>query len=264
MTGKINGANPNLPAGVNYSRNLALKNSSPFFNCILKVNGNLIEDAQDLDVVMPLYNLLYYSKNFRKTTAFFWNYYHDMPNSVYVGNNERTRVFYPINGSENCNYKTKLVAELPNDGNELEDVKTAVPLKILSNFMFNLDFFLLINAEIELILKWTPDSVLTEKATSEAKAEIPAQGDNQLVPAAAAINTPSNSEFNITDCKLYFPVVTLQTKYQNQLSEELRTGMSVDFTWSKWQQTATNNLNYLIDPTFNNVNRLFVLDFENE
>ena len=72
---------------------MALKNSSPFFNCIL------IEDAQDLDVVMPMYNLLYYSKNFRKATEYFWNYYPDMPSSGY-NNNNRDRIFYSIKNSE--------------------------------------------------------------------------------------------------------------------------------------------------------------------
>ena len=56
-------------------------------NCILKINNQLIEDAQDLDVVMPMYNLLNYSKNIRKTTGSFWNYYPDIPNSGYNNDN---------------------------------------------------------------------------------------------------------------------------------------------------------------------------------
>ena len=51
-----------------YNRKVSLKNSAPFFNCTLNINSQLIEDAQDLDIVIPLYNLLYYSKNFRKIT----------------------------------------------------------------------------------------------------------------------------------------------------------------------------------------------------
>ena len=61
------------------------------------------------------------------------------------------------------------VAELANGDDiqrKLEDIKIVLPLKNMSNFMFNLDF-LLINSEIELILKWTEDCVLTEKATRE-------------------------------------------------------------------------------------------------
>ena len=75
--------------------------------------------------------------------------------------------------------------------------------------MFKLDF-LLTNPETELILKWSRDCVLTEKVTRTAKAEIPAQGGNPLVPAVPAVNTPSDLKFSITDCKLHVPVITLQ------------------------------------------------------
>ena len=123
---------------------------------LTKLNSQLIEDAQDLDVVMPMYNLLYYSKKFRKTTGSFWNYYPDMPNSGYDNDdNARTSIFYPIKDSESFNNKTKLVGNLPatvNNRAELEDIKIVAPLKNLSKFMFNL-YILLINAEIELILK---------------------------------------------------------------------------------------------------------------
>ena len=131
--------------------------------------------------------------------------------------------------------------------------------------MFNLEF-LLINSEIELILKWTEDCVLTVKATRE---ELPA-GDGPAAEAAVnAINRPKNLKFSVTDYKLYVPVVTLQTEYQNQLYKELKAGISIDFTWNKYRshiinQTTTNNLNLLIDPIFNNANRLFVLAFSNE
>ena len=157
---------------------------------------------------------------------------------------------------------------MPDGEDDLEDVKIVVPLKHLSRFIFRLDM-LLINAEIELILKWSLDCVLTEKATREKKGAVPAQGGNPSQGAVAAINTPSDLKFNTIDCKMYVPVVTLQTQYQNKLYEELKTGITIDFTWNKYRlqvinQTATNNLNYLIDPTFNNVNRLFVLAFENE
>ena len=110
---------------------------------------------------------------------------------------------------------------------------------------------------------------MTERAIREGRDEIPAQGGNSLVPDVVGINTPSDLKFNITDCKLYVPVVTLQEKYENKLYEGLKTGISFDFEWKRFRtriinQTATNNLNFLIDPTFNNVNRLFVLAIPNE
>ena len=55
----------------------AFKNNAPFTNCISKINNVLIDNAEDLDVVMPMYNLLEYSKNYIKTTGSFWNYYRD-------------------------------------------------------------------------------------------------------------------------------------------------------------------------------------------
>ena len=86
VTGKISAINSNLPNGINTIPNdacnpkkITLKGSAPFFNCTLKINNQLIEDAQDLDIVNPIYNLLYYSKNVKKITGSFWNYYQDKP-----------------------------------------------------------------------------------------------------------------------------------------------------------------------------------------
>ena len=56
------------------NRFLAFKNNAPFTNCISKINNVLIDNAEDLDIVMPMYNLLEYSKNYSKTTGSFWNY----------------------------------------------------------------------------------------------------------------------------------------------------------------------------------------------
>ena len=68
---------------------------------------------------------------------------------------------------------------------------------------------------------------------------------------------------------MYVPVVTLQEKYENKLFEGLKHGIDMDFEWKRYRtqiinQPATNNLNFLIDPTINNVNRLLVLAFPNE
>ena len=56
---------------------LILKNNAQFISCITRINGELIEDADDLDIVMPMYNLLDYSKNYRKTIGLLYNYYRD-------------------------------------------------------------------------------------------------------------------------------------------------------------------------------------------
>ena len=106
---------------------------------------------------------------------------------------------------------------------------------------------------------------MTAKTTRERKEAI----QNPQQDAAPAVNRPKDLKFNITDCKLHVPVVTLQAEYQNLPYKHLKTGISMGFTWNKYRsqvinQTATNNLNFLVDPTFNNVNRLFVLAFPNE
>ena len=134
-----------------------------------------------------------------------------MPKSGHDNNaNLRQRIIYPIKGSESFNYKTRLIGNVPGvadpaNGDDIEreseDIKTAVPLKNLNSFMFNLDF-LLINSEIELILKWTEDCFLTEKATRE---EFPAGDDPAAEPAVNSINRPKDLKFSVTDCKLYVP-----------------------------------------------------------
>ena len=83
------------------------------------------------------------------------------------------------------------------------------------------------------------------------------------------IDAPTNATFKITDTKLFVPVVTLSTEDDNNFLEQLKSGFKRTIKWNKYRsemtnQTKTNNLNYLIDPTFSKVNRPFALSFENE
>ena len=64
-----------------YEKELAFKNNAPFVSCISKINNTLIDNAEDLDVVMPMHNLLEYSKNYSKITVSLSNYWRDVPNS---------------------------------------------------------------------------------------------------------------------------------------------------------------------------------------
>ena len=57
-----------------HDRNLVFKNNASFINCIAKINGIKVDNAEDLDVVIPMYNLLEYSKNYKKTRGSLWNY----------------------------------------------------------------------------------------------------------------------------------------------------------------------------------------------
>ena len=121
----------------------------------------------------------------------------------------------------------------------------------------------LINCEISLTLTWSGKCFLTDIKTQTARA---APGDN---PARPAINAAANVTFKITDTELYVSGATLSTEDDNNFLEQLKLGFKRTVKGNKYRsemtnQTKTNNLNYLIDPTFNKVNRLFVLSFENE
>ena len=90
-----------------------------------------------------------------------------------------------------------------------------------------------------------------------------------LILAVAGINNPINAVFKITACKLCVPVFTLSAENDNKLLEQQKKGFKRTVKWNKYRsemsnQTENDTLNYLIDPTFTRVNRLFVLSFENE
>ena len=115
----------------------------------------------------------------------------------------------------------------------------------------------LINCEISLDLTWSKNCVLKNLQSTSATSSTP------------ETKIPTNAVFKITDCKLYVPVVTLSAENQNKLLEQLKTGSKITVTWNKYRseisnQAASNNLNCIIEPKFTNVNRLFVLAFENE
>ena len=74
VKGTITITDPNNDA---YDKEFTLKNNAPFVSCILRINNTLIDNSEDLDIVMPMYNLLEYSKNYKKTTGRFRNYYRD-------------------------------------------------------------------------------------------------------------------------------------------------------------------------------------------
>ena len=112
-----------------------------------------------------------------------------------------------------------------------------------------------------MILSWYKECVLVGRALRNAP-------DPQPNPPIAAIESPTSAKFEITDCKLYVPIVTLSAENDNKLLEQLKSGFKRTIKWNKYMSQMSNkknnNLNYLIDPTFSNVNGLFVLSFDNE
>ena len=98
------------------NRFLAFKNNVPFTNCILKINNLLIDNAEDLDIVMPMYNLLEYSKHYRKITGSLGNYYRDQPNNPPDDNYNAD----PITNSESFKYKHNITGKTSNANNGTE------------------------------------------------------------------------------------------------------------------------------------------------
>ena len=108
-----------------------------------------------------------------------------------------------------------------------------------------------------LTFTWSENCFLTNIIT---RAAVAAHGDN---PVRSAVNAPTNAPFKITGPKLYVP------EDDNKLLEQLKSAFKRSIKWNQYKvemttQTKTNKSNYLIDSTFNKVNRLFVLSFENE
>ena len=251
-------------------RPVKLKNNAPFVSCITRINGELIEDADDLDVVMHMYNLLEYSKNYRKTTGSSYNYYRDELDDDADLNDFADNNVVSLSAFQ---YKSKLLANTyvnstndppaaggarpanPNyDANRSgrKEVILVVPLKYLGNFWMALDIPL-INCEVSLELKWDKNCIITNQQIN-----VDLDGGNTAAPTGAT--------FTINDCKLYVPVVTLSKDDEVKLLTNLKSGFKREVIWNKYRsqmstEEANSNLNILIDPTFTNVNRLFVLAY---
>ena len=206
-------------------KGLIFKNCGLFINCISEINNTQVNNDKDIDIVMPMHSLIEYSDNYSKTPGSLWQYCRDEPN-----NN--------LADSESFKFKVRITGKTPNDDNE-KDVEIMVPLKYLSNFWRTLEMPL-INCEVNLILTWSSTCVIT--------------------------NSTGVGTFEITDTKLYVPVVTLSTK---QNVKFLKSDFKRVVNWNKYLSKPellrrNANLNYLIEPSFQGINRSFILVFEND
>ena len=221
-----------------------------------------------------MYNLLEYSKSYRKTIGSFYNYYRDELNNNQNNNdisnfNNRTVV-----NSEAFKYKNKKIGNtynvdstIPNPAGDeridnpnyvqnnsgTKNVKLAIPLKYLGNFRIPLNIPLT-SGEVSLELKWNKNCVITSLQQA-----VVLDGNDTAEPTGEILN--------ITDCKLYIPVVTLSKDDEIKLLTNLKSGFKREIIWNKYRsqmstEAINNNLNILIDPAFTNVNRLFVLAYQ--
>ena len=163
--------------GGNNNIQVVFENCTPFTDCISKINNTQIDNANGIDVVMPIYGLIEYKDNYSKTSGSLWEYYRDEPTLTNAGapNN------FPGNGAS-FKYKQKIIGSKGNNGTKA--VKIMVPLKYLSIFWRTFEM-LFINCEINLILMWSANCAISNAAANQA------------------------TTFTITDRRLYIPVVTL-------------------------------------------------------
>ena len=195
-----------------------------------------VEKAEDLDIVMPMYNLLEYSDNYQNSTGSL----HQFKRDETPDDNANA-----VNDTTSLVYKSKLISGT--DDNNVNNVKLVVPLKYVSNFFRSLEMPL-VNCKIDLELTWHKDCMISS--------------------ANAAANHVVS--FMITDTKLYVPVVTLSTKDNTKLTKQLNEGFKRTIYWNQYvskpfpetphKKTVITRFAY--DAAFQGANRLFVLAFD--
>ena len=224
---------------VNATR-LALKNCAPFTKCNLEINDEHVDTAENLDIVMLMYNLVEYSDNYQDSSATLYQYKRDEPPEDYVVAD------LTADSSSSFEYKIKLLGNVTRvvgnaAGVRRLNVKIVVPLKYLGNFFRSLDMPL-INCKIKLSSRWKKECVLST-------------GDGEAV-------------FIIKDTKLYVPVVTLSKEDNQDFIEQQNKGFQRSIYWNEYKTKEINEdadanvFKYInLDPSFQGANRLFVMAY---
>ena len=192
---------------------------------------------------MPMYNLIKDSDNYSKTSGILFQYCRDEPATNINNNNIEFADFTDANLTNSFNLKVKLTGQTGNNG--IKNVEIMVPSKYLSNFWRTLEMPL-IECEITLDLNWSEKCIILVTNT-----------ENQ----GATLST--------NDAKLHVPVVTLSTQDNTKLLDQLKSGFERTINWNKYQAKVSTErvnqcLDYLIDPRFQGVHRIFLLPFEKE
>ena len=218
------------------------KEIARFSNCISEINNTQVDNAKDIDIVMSMYNLIEYSDNYSKRSGSLGQYCKDIP-AVDNNNNNEIANFAENNLTDSFNFKVKITGRTGDD--RTKNVEIMVPLKYLSNCWRTVEMPLM-NCEINLILTWSTNCVIFSFNV-----------------------TNQNVTFEITDTKLSVPVVTLSTQDNSKLLQQLKSRFKRVINWNKYLSKPellrrNPNLNHLVEPIFQVVNILFVLEFEND
>ena len=222
--------------GGNNNTRLALKNCAPFTKCNLEINDEHVDTVENLDIVIPMYNLIEYTDNYQDSSATLYQYKRDEPPE-----NDAVADLTADNSSS-LKYKISLLGDpvvLNNIGRI--NVKVVVPLRYLSNFFRSLEMPL-INCKIKLNLTSKKESVLSI--------------DN------------GNAVFIINDTKMYVPVVTLSKEDNKDFIEQQNKGFQRSIYWNEYKTREINEnadanvFKYInLYPSFQGVNRLFVMAY---
>ena len=199
VTGNIN------VTGGNNNTKVAFKNCSPFRKCRTETNETFIDEADFINITMPIYNLLEYSDNYSDTSGSLWQFKRD----EIEGNADRTVDNHIPNNSSSYKYKSSFITGRNN-------AKTAVPLKYLSNLWRSLEMRS-INCRVELSLSWNENCILNSEA--------------------------GNTTFTITDARLYVPVVTLSIEDNAKLTKLLSEGFKGSLYWNKYKVILNKTYN---------------------
>ena len=212
---------------------LALKNCAPFTKCNLKINDEHVDTAENLDIAMPMYNLIEYSDNYQDSSATLYQYKRDEPPE------ENAIADLTVDTLSSFKYKISLLRNPVVANNIAKRIaKVVVPLKYLSNFFRSLEMPL-INCNIKLNLTWKKECLLSNQA--------------------------GNAVFIINDTKMYVPVVTLSKEDNKDFIEQQNKGFRRSIYWNEYKTKEINEnadgnvFKYInLDPSFQSVNRLFV------
>ena len=198
-------------AGVAANTNVAFKNCDPLTRCVTHINDEHVETAENLDIIMPMYNLLEYSNNYADSSGSLCQFKRDKSPLNDAGNTLNVA----LDNSTSFKYKASLLGKATDadrDDRSLKNTKVVVPLKYLSNFSRPLEMPL-INCKINLELNWNNNCVMYGADTY-------AGGDNA---------NNRETTFQITSTKLYVPIVTLSTKDNVNLAKQLNEGFKRSF-----------------------------------
>ena len=188
----------------NNNTKVAFKNCTPFEKCRTEIIETFVDDADFINITMPMYNLIEYSDNYSDTSRSLRNFKRD----EIEGDVDLTVEANHIpNNLSSFKYKANLIGNTGDNGIK-NGVKIAIPLKYLSNFRRSLEMPL-INCKIERLLKWYENCILSSAGNA--------------------------ATFTITDAKLYVRIVILKTKDNTKLSKLLSKGFKRSIYWNKYK-----------------------------